>query len=406
MIAIALALALAATDGGPKVHYDIGGLDVEGVMPDAGPKHTHLDSIDVEGIKREDEAQAARAVEAKHQPLTLAATGDVTLGYHFEEYFDLRLDGGAWADAGPSPAQTKEELFKYPFAKVEPVLSKADIAVVNLECPFTSRGAKIAKNFNFRASPELGGALKPGGVQVVTIANNHLMDYGPDGVRDTIDTLDKLGIAHFGAGMNLAEARKPAIIERKGQKIAFLGYLYIGNPPIEPVVVWATKDKPGVSGAAGDIDALEKMINEDVKAAKKKADIVVVFFHFGKEGLHEIQPYQATLAHAAVDAGANLVLGSHPHVLQGAERYNGVPIVYSLGNFVFGGNANPGNKESAIFTATLVGKKVTQTGFVPVQITRFPDAPFQPFPLDGEAKKLILQHLADYSKAFPEPLVK
>ena len=364
MIALALALALAAAPDA-------------GAPPDAGtPK------------------------------LTLAAAGDVTLGYHFEEYFDLRLDGGAWADAGAEPAATAKQMLEYPFAKVEPVLAKADLAVVNLECPFTSRGEKIEKNFNFRASPKLAKALPPSGVDVVSLANNHMMDYGPDGVADTLAALDGQHIAHFGAGMNLAEARKPAIVERHGEKLAFLGYLYIGNPPIEPLVVWAGKDKPGVAGAGGNLDALLSMLREDIRKAHKQADVVIVFFHFGKEAHHEIQPYQATLAHAAVDDGANLVLGSHPHVLQGAERYKGVPIVYSLGNFVFGGNANPRDKESAIFQATLLGGKVAHTDFVPVQITRVPDAPFQPFVLEGEAKSKVLSHLADYSKAFPTPLIR
>ena len=104
-----------------------------------------------------------------------------------------------------------------------------------------------------------------------------------------------------------------------------------------------------------------------------------------------------------MEAGANLVLGSHPHVLQGAELYKGVPIVYSLGNFVFGGNANPKNKESAIFECTLAGKKITETRFVPVQITRVPEAPFQPFPLEGEGAKLVLEHLSEYSKDFETP---
>jgi len=220
--------------------------------------------------------------------LTLAAAGDVTLGYHFEQYFDLRLDGGTWADAGPSPAQTREQLLDYPFAKVKKVLARADIAVANLECPFTDRGEKIAKNFNFRASPGLAAALPPSGVDVVTLANNHLMDYGPDGVRDTLAALNAQHIAHFGAGMNLAQARKPAIVKRHGEKVAFLGYLYIGNPPIEPLVVWAQKNKPGVAGAGGDLQALLAMVKEDVAAAKKKAQVVVVFFHFGREAHHEI----------------------------------------------------------------------------------------------------------------------
>jgi poly-gamma-glutamate capsule biosynthesis protein CapA/YwtB (metallophosphatase superfamily) len=339
--------------------------------------------------------------------VTLAAAGDVTLGYHYEEYVDLRLDGGTWGDGGTDGGKASlEEMLQYPFAGVQSVLSGADIAVVNLECPFTARGEKIEKNFNFRARPELAGALVSPGIDVVTLANNHLMDYGPEGITDTIAALDAIHVAHFGAGKNLAEARKPALLTRNGLRFAFLGYLYIGEKPIEPLVVWAKQDKPGVAGAGGDLASLLAMMKQDIRAAHKQAEVVVVYFHHGKEAQHEIMPYEATLAHAAIDDGANLVLGSHPHVLQGAERYHGVPVVYSLGNFVFGGNADPRNKESAIFTATFTDGKVTAADFVPVQITRVPEAPFQPFVLEGENARAVRAHLVDYSSAFPEPLLK
>src|SRR5499425_1771937 len=155
-------------------------------------------------------ADAGPASEpALPRPITLVAGGDVTLGAHYEEWVDgLRAKG----QSGPG-------VDGWGFAEVKPLFSGADLVVVNLECPFTTRGEPIPKNFNFRARPATVQVLVDAGVRVASLANNHMMDYGPDGVVDTIATLDAAGIAHFGAGSTLAEARKPAIVEVRGLRI-------------------------------------------------------------------------------------------------------------------------------------------------------------------------------------------
>jgi poly-gamma-glutamate capsule biosynthesis protein CapA/YwtB (metallophosphatase superfamily) len=328
------------------------------------------------------------------RPIVLVAGGDVTLGYHYEEYVDGEVAKGKPRDA----------MIGWGFEKVKAALNGGDLSVVNLECPFTARGEKIPKNFNFRASPQLVAALLSANVGAVSLANNHLMDYGPEGLFDTLDALDAAKIPHFGAGRTLAEARAPAILERGGVKIAFLGYFFLGDHNIEPLEVIATAQKPGVAGDHQDASAMEKMVREDIAAAKARADLVIPFFHWGREGKHVPEPYQVSLAHAAVEAGAAAVLGSHPHVLQGFELYRGVPIAYSLGNFVFGGNWDPQPKESALWKARFTSAGYRSSEVIPLQTDRYPEVPVQPFVLEGEAAKQILQHLAEYSAGFKQTL--
>ncbi len=329
------------------------------------------------------------------QTIILLAGGDVTLGYHFEEYFDEQVSKG----------RSREAMFEYGFREVQPAVRGSDLFVINLECPFTLRGEKIPKNFNFRARPELVSALVAGGVGAVSLANNHLMDYGPLGLVDTLETLELAHLPHFGAGRNLAEARRPAIIVVRGMRIALLGYFFLGENNIEPAEVIATDERPGVAGHHSNADLLERMLREDVALARAQSEMVIPFFHWGREGSHLPEPYQIKLAHAAVDAGAAAVLGSHPHVLQGMELYRGAPIVYSLGNFVFGGNWDPKNKEGALFKATFSGGRYVGSEVVPLRIDRFPDFPMQPIIIDAEPAAAVLKHLSEYSRGFSYPLL-
>jgi poly-gamma-glutamate synthesis protein (capsule biosynthesis protein) len=320
--------------------------------------------------------------------------GDVTLGYHFQEYFDDQLSKG----------RTHEEMIAYPFKELNERLRTADLVVVNLECPFTDRGEKIPKNFNFRARPELVSALLSGGVGAVSVANNHMMDYGPAGLFDTLQTLDVATLPHFGAGRTLLEARRPAIIERSGLKLALLGYFFLGNHNIEPAEVNATETAPGVAGDPGDLRQMARMLREDVTAARAQADLVIPFFHWGREGNHFPEAYQLELAHLAIDSGAAAVIGSHPHVLQGMELYRGAPIFYSLGNLIFGGNWDPKVKESALVAVRFSSAGYLSTEIIPVQIDRFPGLPIQPFLLDEEHARQVLEHLAQYSSKFEQML--
>jgi poly-gamma-glutamate capsule biosynthesis protein CapA/YwtB (metallophosphatase superfamily) len=326
--------------------------------------------------------------------VTLLVAGDVTLGGHYQEYVDQEIRKGRPAD----------DAINRGFEKVRKVTREADIFLVNLECPFTERGEMLYKNFNFRARPSLVAALESAGVDVVSLANNHMMDYGSDGLDDTVSTLEDEGIRHFGAGAALTDARQPVILEVKGVRVAFLGYLFLGESHLEPYEIFATDDQPGAAGHYSDADVLRSMIEEDIQSAKTQADHVILFFHWGREGHADPETYQVALAHAAIDAGASAVLGSHPHNLQGIEIYKGAPIAYSLGNFVFGGNWNPADKRTALLELKLNKSEVTSTAVIPAYTDRFPTEPFQPNLIYGSDAAILKTYLTQLSAAFPDTL--
>ena len=322
--------------------------------------------------------------------VTIAAGGDTTLGYNLQDHFDQQLTLGT----------SKESLWPLYFAGVRPILDAAGLTVVNLECPFTERGEKLEKNFNFRARPELVKILQDGSVDVVTLANNHLADWGEDGVKDTIDTLDHAHIAHFGAGRHLKDARRPAVLKRNGMKLGFLGYYFQADPDmLEPPDVYATNKNPGVAGCYKDLDCMRHMVKEDLRRLVKEVDIAIPYFHWGHEGSYEIRDYQIELAHLCVDLGCQAVLGAHPHRLQGIEVYRGAPIFYSLGNFVYGGIKEP--KDTLSMIARLHCSRFGIAGeVVPIQFTRWPDAPFQPVVLEGQEREDAFARIMTYSARF------
>ena len=208
-------------------------------------------------------------------------------------------------------------------------IQAADYFVTNEEFPFSTRGTPAPdKQFTFRVHPEKVKLMQEMGIDLVTLANNHALDYGRDAMLDTIDTLDRAGIRHVGAGKNLAEARKPAIVELNGRTFAF-----IGATRVYPEADWAAGTDSAGMFSAYDGGA---QLAEEVKAAKQQADYVIAYVHWGIEREEMPNEVQKSIAHRLVDAGADLVVGAHPHVLQGIEYYQGVPIAYSLGNFVFG----------------------------------------------------------------------
>ena len=220
------------------------------------------------------------------------------------------------------------------FAGVQPVLANADVLVGNLECALTSSDHPQPKTYTFAAPPETANALVLAGFDVLSLANNHAMDYGTAGLVDTLKNLNENGIAGVGAGMNAAEAHRPVILERNGLRLAFLAYadVPVENSGFDAQVWKATDTQPGIAWADPD------QIKADVVAAKKEADVIIVLLHSGYEItsiIPGISEEQRLAAHAAIDAGAALVIGSHPHFLQSIERYHGGLIAYSLGNFVF-----------------------------------------------------------------------
>ncbi len=279
--------------------------------------------------------------------ITLAAVGDIFLGSWLE---------GTIKQEGP----------EYPWKGTEKILKGADIAFCNLESPLSTK-KKIfqQKTWTLKAHPDMVKSLAAGGFKVATLANNHMMDFGAEALKETMEVLDKEGIKHAGAGMNLEAARVPAIMEIKGKKVAFLAY---GR--IYPLSFYAGLKKAGI--APGNTEQVEF----DVKKAKETAQYVVVSFHWGAEMMKTPKDYQKALAHATIDAGADLVIGHHPHVLQGVEVYKGKVIAYSLGNFAFGSMAQS-PLSGGILTVTFQGGQTVDAKLWPTNVNNH-QVRFQP----------------------------
>jgi poly-gamma-glutamate synthesis protein (capsule biosynthesis protein) len=269
------------------------------------------------------------------------------------------------------------------FAGVLPTLSQADLLAANLECVISDRGEPVDKAYVFRAPPQALAALAQAGVDVLSLANNHAFDYGVDALADMLPGLRAEGIVTVGAGVDAEAAHAPVFVERNGLRIAFLAYVDV---PVEGRTGFDTRswaagpDQPGLAWAE------PQAIAFDVAAAGLRADVVVVMMHFGLEGRRDVTSNQRTLAQGAIDAGADLVLGAHPHVLQPVEEYNGGVIAYSLGNFVFDGFAPPATY-SAIFSATLTTDGVAAYEWVPVVISHGLPQPAPP----AEAENILAQ---------------
>jgi len=243
---------------------------------------------------------------AQADPLTLIFAGDIMLA-----------DGpGRVIAAGGDP-----------LAHFAPILEAADYRIGNLECAVADGGqAQPSKIWSFRAAPQALKVLQ-GRFDAVSLANNHSGDYGQAAFIETTQHLDANGIARFGGGRDLAEAHRPLWIEKKGLKIAVLGY-----NEYKPRRFEAGPETPGIAWSE------DEQVIADIRAAKAAgADHVIPFMHWGWEKNTQPDERQKTFARRMIDEGASLVVGSHPHVTQGAEIYRDKPIVYSLGNFVFDG---------------------------------------------------------------------
>jgi poly-gamma-glutamate capsule biosynthesis protein CapA/YwtB (metallophosphatase superfamily) len=250
----------------------------------------------------------------------------------------------------------------YPFERVQTQLQAADLTVGNLESALGDIGQPAQKRYTFRAPPEAALALAQGGFDIVSLANNHAMDYGPEALLQGINLLRAAGVSPVGAGMNAAEARRPVFADAGGLLIAFLAYV---NVPVEAssgfdTARWtATDDSPGLAWA----DPVD--IEADVRQAAARADLVVVLLHSGYEYVEEPSEPQVAAAQAAIDAGADLVVGHHAHVLQGVRFYGGGVIAYGLGNFAFEIDGDPA---TAILNVWLDRDGVRQVEYVPAII--------------------------------------
>ncbi|NLC53395.1 MAG: CapA family protein [Firmicutes bacterium] len=276
----------------------------------------------------------------------------------------------------------------YPFRYLQTFCQESDLFFANLETPVSTQGeVYVEKTYTFRCDPGVVKTLKTGNLNVVSLANNHIMDYGPEALAETIALLEQHDIAHTGAGSNLAAARTPALLEKNGLRVAFLAY----NNTF-PLEFNATATQ------AGTAPGHSSYVSADVKKARQLADIVVVSFHWSSELLKERKSYQADLAKVAINAGAHLVVGHHPHVIQGVEVYKHGLIAYSLGNFIFASYSRR-VQDGLILQVRFTPSGLKEAAFFPININNY-QVHFQPQLLTGSEAERVLKELQTLSAPF------
>lgn len=209
------------------------------------------------------------------------------------------------------------------------MMKDADIMCINNEFTYSTGGIPLNKTYTFRAHPSRVDILKELGVDIVSLANNHAYDYGEQSLTDTMSTLEEADILYYGAGHNLDEAMTPVYFEIEGKTIAYVAASRAEKNRMTPQ---ATEDAPGILLCYD-----TELFIQTIKDAKEKSDYVIAYVHWGTEFTHKLEEVQLTTGKEYLDAGCDIVIGAHPHCLQGIEYYKGKPIVYSLGNFWFNG---------------------------------------------------------------------
>lgn len=268
--------------------------------------------------------------------------------------------------------------YKYPFLKIAERINKADIVFGNLETTIISGRVIRDNEMIFRADSKSVEGLKLAGFNILSIANNHIMNFGKSGLESTIKNLDENNISHIGAGIGKEEIYKSVIKDIKGTKFAFLGFTYNSD------------QRRSSNGAVYGVANMEiKKMKESVEKAKLENDIVIVSMHAGTEYKTSSSLFQENFARSAIDAGANLVIGGHPHVVQNVEKYKEGYIFYSLGNFVFDQMWSNETRLGAIAEIIFKDKKIDNIKFIPIKSYDYS----QPAILDGGEKKMILERL-------------
>lgn len=259
------------------------------------------------------------------------------------------------------------------FAKVLPVLKEADIVFGNLESAPSEKGSVVTRGASIRSPKKSINAIVSAGFNVMSVANNHFMDHGVEAMQECLQTLRDVGIAYAGAGMNVYEALRPAIVQCNGIRVAFIACNYFfpnlwsisgaakGRPGVAPIYTEAELDPPHVY-----LPHLEAVKAEVVKA-RSQADLVVVSTHGGLSWVQAVVTYQKAINRALIDAGADLVLGHHPHILQAIEVYKEKVICYSLAEFglelPLPINLEP---QSIMLKVEIQGKAISRVSFLPV----------------------------------------
>jgi poly-gamma-glutamate synthesis protein (capsule biosynthesis protein) len=278
---------------------------------------------------------------------------------------DFPLDGGyaAITDRVPEPSYYSETGFIHQFTAerrggagvVREYLSGADLTLANLENPVVRDAVWHPEATTFTGDLRLMPVLEQAGVDGVTLGNNHILDAGSSGLRETLGHLEDAGIAYAGAGMDLGAAREPMVFELGETRVGVLSYQ--GVPSYD--WAWATEAAPGTAPLLADV------MEEDIRRLRQEVDLVVVMPHWGKEYVATPEPGQVDLAHAAVDAGADLVVGGHAHWPKGMEVYEGKPIFYGVGNFLLDQSWSEETSTGIFAEITLYGDRVVQVRPVP-----------------------------------------
>lgn len=328
---------------------------------------TKTESANKEGQKPEKQ----ETPEVQETTITISAAGDCTLGT--DEGFNYKRSFKGKYDAVQDPA--------YFFQNVQPVFAQDDLTIVNMEGTLTEETTREPKQFAFKGDAEYAKILTAGAVEAANLANNHSFDYGKKSYEDTITALEAEGISSFGY-------ERTAVMDIKGVKVGLAG----------------------VYELAEHIDCKQDLLDNIASLKEQGAQIIIVSFHWGQEKENVPSDVQVELAHAAVDNGADLVLGHHPHVLQGIEEYKGKNIVYSLGNFCFGGNSAPSDMDTMIFQQTFTVKdgKLQEdnvTNILPCKISSAYEEGYnnyQPILAEGDQKEKIFERLSEYSQKAQE----
>jgi poly-gamma-glutamate synthesis protein (capsule biosynthesis protein) len=247
-------------------------------------------------------------------------------------------------------------------APIAPVLRRADLAVVNLETAVTDRGEPVSKEFTFRAPASAFDALRAGGVDVASVANNHGMDFGLAGLRDTLSASRRARLPVIGAGRNEQRAYAPYRTRINGQRVAVIGATQVLDDHL--IAAWsAGPEKPGLASAKR-----EARLVRAVREARSTSDTVVVFLHWGVELRECATSTQRSLASTLVAAGADIVVGSHAHVLVGAGRLRTALVAYGLGNFVFYASRELTSR-TGVLEVTATGRRIDRYRWVPARIS-------------------------------------
>lgn len=301
------------------------------------------------------EPEGQKMEEVSFTTISISVAGDCTLG------FDERRGYG---NSFPHEFERQQQDYGFFLQKVKHIFAESDLSLVNLEGALTDSKVHADKSFVFRGPPDFARILAAGNIDAVNLANNHTFDYLEQGYRDTLRALRGAGIGYFGN-------EKVYATTIKGINIKLLGFTQ-----------WEA------------MGSTQKILTQ-IEEAKFDADLVIVSFHWGDEYAYHPNDFQKTMGRLAIDSGADLVWGHHPHVLQGIEGYEGRNIVYSLGNFSFGGNRNPSDRDTIIFQQVFEFSNGMLSGvdykIIPCSISSVSERNnFQPIPLSGaEGERVI-----------------